>query len=69
MSNIPPSSDRADRAAIAQRLEDFVNRRATKVEHVSDEELDTVIEEALEHVRHGRGLCRASARARAVRSP
>lgn len=49
---IPSSSDRA---AIAQELEAFLNRRATKVGDTPDEELEAAIEEAFEHVRHSRG--------------
>ncbi len=49
---IPPSENRA---AIAQKLEAFLNRRAEKVRNVSDEEIDAAVDEAVDHVRHSRG--------------
>lgn len=54
---IPPQhvAPRADRAAIARKLDLLLNRRAEKVRDVSDEELDRVIDEAVDHVRHSRG--------------
>ncbi len=48
-----PASD--SRAAVAQKLEAFLNRRAAKVDGVADKELDSAVEDALEHVRHSRG--------------
>lgn len=48
---IPPSENRA---AVAEKLEAFLNRRATKVRDISDEELDTAVDEAVDHVRHSR---------------
>jgi hypothetical protein len=49
---IPPSDDRA---AVAQKLEAFLNRRAEKLRDVSDEEIDAALDEAADHVRHSRG--------------
>lgn len=53
---IPPQhvAPRTDRLAIARRLDLVLNRRAEKVRDVSDEELDTTIDEAVDHVRHSR---------------
>jgi hypothetical protein len=48
---IPPS---ASRAAVAQKLEEFLNLRAQKVREVSDEEIDAAIDEAVDHLRHSR---------------
>jgi hypothetical protein len=48
---IPPSGNRA---AVAQNLEALLNRRAQKVRDVSDEEIDTAVDEAVDHVRHSR---------------
>ncbi|MGH9627341.1 MAG: hypothetical protein ACRD7E_03110 [Bryobacteraceae bacterium] len=48
---IPPS---ASRAAVAQKLEVFLNLRAQKVREVSDEEIDAAIDEAVDHLRHSR---------------
>jgi hypothetical protein len=50
--HVQPSPSRASAAA---KLEAFLNRRASKVEGVSDVELDTAIEEAVNDARHGRG--------------
>ena len=47
----PPSENRA---AIAQKLEAFLNRRAEKTKDVSDEDIDGAIDEAIGHVRHSR---------------
>ena len=49
---VPPSPNRA---AVAQKLEAFLNRRAEKIGVVSDEEFDAAVDEAVNHVRHGRG--------------
>ena len=49
---VPPSPNRA---AVAQKLEAFLNRRAEKIGVVSDEEIDAAVDEAVNHVRHGRG--------------
>ena len=49
---IPPSKNRA---AVAEKLEDFLNRRADKVGDVSDNEIDTAVDEAVHHARHSRG--------------
>jgi len=43
------------RAVVAEKLEAFLNRRASKVRDISDEELDTAVDEAVDHVRHSRG--------------
>ncbi len=48
---VPPSGNRA---AIARKLEVFLNRRAEKVQGVPDDEIDAAIEEAVHRVRHGR---------------
>jgi len=48
---IPPSANRSD---VAQRLEALLNRRAEKVRDVSDEAMDTAVDEAVDHVRHSR---------------
>ncbi len=49
---IPPSDSRA---AVAQKLDTLLDRRAAKVSDVSDQELDSVLDEALEQARHSRG--------------
>jgi len=49
---VPPSENRA---AAAQRLEAFLNRRAEKIRDVSDEAIDAAVDEAVDHVRHSRG--------------
>ena len=49
---VPPSGNRA---AVAQKLEAFLARRAEKVRDVSDEEIDAAVDEAVDHVRHSRG--------------
>ncbi len=49
---IPPSSSRA---AVAEELEAFLSRRAAKVRDVSDEELDSAVGEAVDHLRRRRG--------------
>jgi len=53
---VPPQQIPAseNRAAIAQKLEEFMNRRAEKVRDVSDEEIDAAVDEAVDHVRHRR---------------
>jgi len=43
-----------DRAAIARKLEEFLNRRAEKTEYVSDQDIDGAIDEAVGHVRRSR---------------
>ena len=48
---IPPPGNRA---AIAQKLEAFLNRRAEKLRDVSEEEIDRAVDEAVDHVRHSR---------------
>lgn len=42
------------RAIVAQQLENLLNRRATKVRDISDEEIDAAVDEAVDHVRHRR---------------
>jgi len=42
------------RAALAQNLEAFLNRRANKVNGLPEEEIDSAIDEALRAVRHNR---------------
>jgi hypothetical protein len=49
---IPPSETRA---VVAEKLDAFLNRRVAKVGDISDEELDTAVDEAVDHVRHRRG--------------
>jgi hypothetical protein len=49
---IPPSDSRA---AVAQKLETLLDSRAAKASDVSDQDLDSVLDEALDHVRHSRG--------------
>ena len=48
----PPPPE--NRAAVARNLEAFLNRRAAKVRDVPEEEIDAVVDEAVDHVRHGR---------------
>ncbi len=43
------------RAAVAEKLEAFLNRRAAKLSDVSDDELDSAIDDAVDHLRHSRG--------------
>ena len=50
--DVPPSKNRAE---LARKLEDFLDRRAKKVADIPDQELDRVIDEAVDHVRHSRG--------------
>ena len=49
---VPPL---ANRAAVAQKLELFLARRARKVREISDEEIDAAVDEAADQVRRGRG--------------
>ncbi len=49
---IPPSENRA---VVAEELRQFLSRRAAKVAGVSDEELDSAVDEAVDHVRRRRG--------------
>ena len=46
---IPPA---ANRAAVAQKLEKFLDQRAQKSADVPDEELDGAIDDAVDRVRH-----------------
>jgi hypothetical protein len=48
---IRPSQSRASGAA---NLEAFLNRRAAKIEHISDAELDAAVDEVVDDVRHSR---------------
>lgn len=48
---VPPSGSRA---VVAGRLEALLNRRAAKVSEMSDEELDTAVDETIDDVRHSR---------------
>ncbi len=48
---IPPAGNRA---AVAQELEEFLNRRARKAADVAEEEIDSAIDAAADHVRHSR---------------
>ena len=48
---IPPAGNRA---AIAQKLEKFLNRRVRKTGDVPEEEIDSAIDAAVDHVRHSR---------------
>ena len=49
---VPPSENRA---AVARKLEAFLNRRAEKIPDVSDQEIDAAVDEAVDSVRHSRG--------------
>lgn len=44
-----------NRAAAAQKLDAFLNRRAEKIRDVSDREIDAAVDEAVDHVRHTPG--------------
>ena len=48
---VPPSQNRT---AVARNLEAFLNRRAAKVQDVPAVEIDAVVDEAVDHVRHSR---------------
>lgn len=48
---VPPSEGRA---AVAQKLEAFLNRRADKISGVSEDQIDAAVDEAVEDVRHNR---------------
>ncbi len=47
-----PSSE--NRAAVARKLEAFLNRRAEKVKDTPEEEIDAAVDEAVHQVRRGR---------------
>ena len=49
---IPPLPDRA---AVAQKLDAFLNQRSKKTMQVSDEELDAAVDEGVDHVRRSHG--------------
>lgn len=53
---VPPQriSPSEGRAVVARNLESFLNRRADKVDGVSEEQIDAAIDEAVHHVRHDR---------------
>ena len=48
---IAPSDSRE---AVARKLESLLNRRAEKIKEVPDQEIDSAIDDAIDHVRHGR---------------
>jgi len=54
---VPPQQihPSGNRAAVAQGLEEYLNRRAEKTGDVSDEEIDAAVDEAVDHARHSRG--------------
>ena len=54
---VPPQqiAPSKSRALVAEKLEAFLGRRAAKVGDVSDDELDAVIDQAVDHLRHSRG--------------
>lgn len=52
LQQIHPSGNRA---AVAQKLEEFLNRRAEKIRDVSDDEIDAAVDDAVDHARHSRG--------------
>jgi len=54
---VPPQqiAPSKSRASVAEKLEAFLSRRAAKVSDVSDDELDTAIDDAVDHLRHSRG--------------
>ena len=53
---VPPQQihPSGNRAAVAQNLEEFLNRRAEKTRDVSDNEIDAAVDEAVDHARHRR---------------
>jgi hypothetical protein len=48
---VAPSSGKA---AIVRKLEALLNRRAEKVRDIPEEEINTLIDEAVQHARHNR---------------
>jgi hypothetical protein len=54
---VPPQqiAPSQSRASVAEKLDAFLSRRAAKVCEVPDKELDAVIDEAIDHLRHSRG--------------
>jgi hypothetical protein len=54
---VPPQqiAPSESRASVAEKLEAFLSRRAEKVSDVPDDELDAVIDEAVDRSRHSRG--------------
>lgn len=53
---VPPQQIPASqsRAIVAQQRENLLNRRAARVRDICDEEIDAAVDEAVDHVRHGR---------------
>lgn len=53
---VPPQQilPAGDRAAVAQKLEEFLNRRARKVGDIPEEEIDGAIDASVDYVRHSR---------------
>ncbi len=53
---LPPQevAPSGNRAAVARRLEAFLNQRAEKVKDIAEAEIDTAVDEAVNHVRHSR---------------
>ncbi|MFZ0591647.1 MAG: hypothetical protein WAM39_14370 [Bryobacteraceae bacterium] len=49
-----PTPPNPNRAEVTHKLEAFLNRRAEKVGDIPEEEIDAAIDEAVDHVRHGR---------------
>jgi len=50
---VPPQHLRSrEPGRVARNLEAFLNRRAAKVKDVPEEEIDAVVDEAVDHVRH-----------------
>ncbi len=52
---VPPQQISTSRPLVAEKLEAFLGRRAAMVSDVSDDELDAVIDEAVDRLRHSRG--------------
>ena len=50
--DVPPSKNRAE---ATRKLVALLDQRAKKVADIPDEELDRVIDDAVDHVRHSRG--------------
>jgi hypothetical protein len=47
---VPPN----DRAAVVEKLEALLNRRAEKVRDIPEDDINSVIDEAVYHARHNR---------------
>ena len=54
---VPPLqvSPSKNRAAVAQKLEAFLNQRAEKIGDIPDGEVDDAVDQTADHVRHSRG--------------